>query len=68
MHRISTLATFSFTVLIMGSSAVALADEPPAREHNKKSSGCSVAAEDNAVIGLAAGVLLLSGVALRRRS
>ena len=63
MRRILALSTFMF---LAGTSTAAFADEPPSRSKRGKK-GCSVADEDDAMLGLAAFVLLVSGVALRRR-
>ena len=65
-RRTAALAGF---LLLTGVSTSALADEPPERP-KKKSGGkknCSVNDEDNAIVGLAALALLISGVALRKR-
>jgi MYXO-CTERM domain-containing protein len=69
MRRTTALSTF---VLLAGVSRPALADEPPERpkksaEKKDEKAGCSVSDEDDAMLGLAALALLLSGVALRRR-
>lgn len=73
MRRITAVSTF---VLLAGISMPALADEPPERpkkssekkdEKKDEKQGCSVSDEDDAMLGLAALALLLSGIALRRR-
>jgi MYXO-CTERM domain-containing protein len=63
MRRIAALSTF---LLLVGASLPALADVPTSRSRSKKN--CSVSDEDNGMLGFAALALLLSGVALRRRS
>lgn len=64
MRRIAAVSTF---LLLAGVSLPALADEPPQRTKKGKKN-CSVGDEDDAILGLAALALLVSGVALRRRN
>lgn len=65
-RRVAALTSF---LLVAGLSGTALADEPPERPKKTKGSkkNCSVNDEDNAIVGLAALALLVSGAALRRR-
>jgi MYXO-CTERM domain-containing protein len=66
MRRIAALLTF---LLLAGASTPALADispEKPKQSGEKKN--CSVSDDDGGILALAALALLLSGVALRRRS
>lgn len=66
----------AFTLSLSFAPALAFADEPPPKQDKKKtekteksekSKGCSIDAESNGVLGLAALVLLVSAAALRRR-
>jgi MYXO-CTERM domain-containing protein len=66
MRRAAAVFTF---LLLAGVSMPALADEPPERPKKSGSKkSCSVSDEDDAIMGLAALGLLVSAVALRRRS
>lgn len=74
MRQLPALFAFSLTLT---ASSLALADEPPPEPEKKeekkdekkdeaKKGGCSIVDDNDAMIGLAGLVLLLSGVALRR--
>jgi MYXO-CTERM domain-containing protein len=65
MRRVAALFTF---LLLVGVSTTALADIPPEKPKKSGKKSCSVSDDDGGVLGLAALALLLSGVAVRRRS